>query len=354
VATLSAPPVDPLQFDFGINFKSSAERVGSEREERVANAGRALPYHHSFLDDYLRSIMPHDLILIGAATGAGKTELARSVAASTAATGKHVHYFALEAEPYEIERRTKFATIGELVRDRQVRIPGGLNYADWYNGTLEQHIGEIDDEADALVAERYKTLHTYYRGSKFDHEDIRRLFMAINSQTDLIILDHLHYVDIDDDNENRGFKRTVKMIRDTALGIGKPVVLVVHLRKRDQVRKKELVPTLDDVHGSSDISKICTRAIMLAPASRASLDGHTLSHGSYGTYFSIPKCRVSGACHQTALVEFDWRSRTYSDSYVLGRPGKGGEKFEPVSGRDIPRWAKRCSNERTPTEHWQD
>lgn len=350
------PTTDPLAFDFGVNFKSSAERVLDERAARVANADKQLPYHHSFLDDYLRCIMPHDLVLIGAATGAGKTELARSIAAATAASGKHVHYFALEAEPFEIERRTKFSVLAGLVARRGVHLPiaGGMNYADWYSGRLERYLGELDDEAGAIVADRFKTLHTYYRGSKFDHEDIRRLFMAINTQTDLIVLDHLHYVDIDDENENRGFKRTMKMIHGVALGIGKPVILVVHLRKKDQSRRKDLVPSIDDIHGSSDIGKICTRAIILAPAPKAAIEDCQVRSGTAGTFFSIPKDRVSGACHPIALVEFDWRAKTYADTYTLGRPARNGEKFEPLSQSEVPGWAVRHRASRTTNDRWQD
>lgn len=349
---MSSEHKDPLAFDFGVDFKSSADRVKDERDSRLVNAEHALPYHHAFLDDYLRCIMPHDLILIGAATGVGKTELARSIAASTAATGKHVHYFALEAEPYEIERRTKFAVLSGMVARRGIRIPGGMNYADWYCGRLEQHLREIDDEADAQVSDRYKTLHTYYRGSKFDHDDIRRLFLAINTQTDLIVLDHLHYVDIEDENENRGFKRTMKMIHDVSIGIGKPVILVVHLRKRDQSRRKDLVPTIDDVHGSSDIGKICTRAVILAPAPKSSIEECPVRDGQYGTFFSIPKDRVSGACHQLALCEFDWRSKTYGDTYTLGRASRNGEKFEPLGMGDAPAWATRHRPQTRSAEHW--
>jgi hypothetical protein len=349
-------PRDPLAFDFGIDFRSAADRVGDERESRIVNADRAMPYHHAFLDDYLRCIMPHDLILIGAATGAGKTELARSIAASTAATGKHVHYFALEAEPYEIERRTKFAVLAGLVLRRGIKIPApGMNYADWYCGQLERFLVGLDDEADAIVTQKYKTLHTYYRGSRFDHDDIRRLFLAINTQTDLIILDHLHYVDVDDDNENRGFKRTMKMIRDVSLGIGKPVILVVHLRKRDQSRRRELVPVIEDVHGSSDVGKICTRAAILAPASKAALEDIPARAGCAPTFFSIPKDRVSGACPYIAVVDFDYRARTYADTYTLGRPARGGEKFEPLGFGDAPGWAirHRAVESAEPT-HWQD
>ncbi len=332
--------VDPLAFDFGLDFQPVSERVLGEKTERITNACRALPYFHTFLDDYMRCIMPHDLILLGARSGVGKTQLAQTIAASNAAAGKRVHFFALEAEPNEIERRTKFSVIADLVGARSLRIPGGFNYPDWYCGRLERHLHDIDQEATELVAETYKTFHTYYRGSRFSHEDIRRLFLAIQDKTDLIVLDHLHYVDIEDDNENRGFKQTVKMIRDISIAIGKPVILVVHLRKAD-VHSKGLVPVLDDIHGSSDTSKICTNAVMIGHASAASLSAckYKTPKGYASTYFGIPKYRVGGATQLVALCTFDWRRRVYSDHYTLGYTSKNGAQFEPIGTDDVPSWA---------------
>lgn len=337
---MTTAPRDPLAFDFGLNFKSSAERVRGERARRLANAARGMPYHHAFLDDYMRQINPHDLILIGARTGAGKTELARTIAASNAASGKRVHVFALEAEENEFEMRTKFTVLSDLVFRYRIDVPGGFNYPDWYCGRLESFVKDLDDEATDIISAYYGTLHTYYKGSRFSPEDMRKMFLAVQDQTDLIILDHLHYVDIDDENENRGFKQAVQTIRDIAIAIGRPVILVVHLRKAD-LHVKGLVPVMDDVHGSSDTGKISTNAVMLAPATHTQLSaaGYSPPKGIASTFFGISKYRVGGATNLVALCSFDWRRRAYADHYTLGREVKG--KFEPLGTEDVPSWAHR-------------
>jgi replicative DNA helicase len=333
---------DPLEFNFGLDFKSSAERVKGEREHRLEQKKRALPYNNQFLDDRLRCILPHDLILIGARTGAGKTELARSIGASNAKKGRQVFYFALEAEPNEIERRTKYGILVSLVAKGAHHHLGDMNYPDWYRGEIEHICSSFNSEAERKLGEDYRTLHTYYRGVKFDHEDIRKLFLAIQSQADLIILDHLHYVDIEDENENRGFKRTVKMIRDTALGIGRPVILVAHIRKATGDNRRGLVPEMDDFHGSSDIGKIATRAIMLAPCRTIqSTDRHIAN-----TFISIPKDRVDGEDGLIALCRFDRRQKIYEANYTLGRVSKG--EFEPLGDNEVPRWAKHHQGQSTP------
>ena len=56
-----------------------------------------------YLDAALHGIKPNDLILIGASSGAGKTELCTHIAKTNAKLGKRVRYIALEAEKNEIE-----------------------------------------------------------------------------------------------------------------------------------------------------------------------------------------------------------------------------------------------------------
>jgi hypothetical protein len=330
---MSEAPKDPLAFDFGIGFDRASRRVRGERAARQDLVRRQLPFHVAFLDDILRSILPNDLILLGAETGAGKTELARLIASATAEAGKHVFYFALEAEYLEIERRDKYAVLCDLVLKKKPHRISEMNYPDWFRGLCDDITLGLDELAEELVEERRSTLHTYYRGSKFDHNDIKRLFMAIQTEADLIILDHLHYVDIEDENENRGFKTTIKMIRDVALGIGKPVILIAHLRKGDG-RLKRLVPNIEDFHGSSDIIKVVTHSIMLAPAK--SLPSH--KPGISNTFMYVPKDRHGGKTGLIAMCEFDRRRKAYADGYTLGRDNNG--EFEPLGTDEAPRWAK--------------
>jgi hypothetical protein len=326
-----------ITFDFGINFKSAAERIKGEAAERIERSRSEIPYYHGFLDDLLRGISQNDLIVLGAETGAGKTEFARHIAATNAKAGRRVYYFALEAEDREIERRTKFQIITRLLKDDGFKDWDRINYPDWYRGKIEDLVGDLNEKADKAFGLEYENLHTYYRGSKFDHDDIKRLFLAIQSDAELIILDHLHYVDIDDENENRGFKKTVKMIRDVALGIGRPVILIVHLRKRD-MRSKMIVPDIEMVHGSSDIAKICTRAIMLAPARSM----QNADPAKSNTFFYVPKDRIGGATGLVAMCTFSRNLRKYGPQYTLGRMSPDGSEFEPLEASQLPRWAKNA------------
>lgn len=325
---------DPLAFDFGLGFQSSADRVRGEREERLKYAERQLPYNVALLDDCLRSIMPHDLVVIGARTGGGKTELGRHIAATNATRGRHTYYFALEAEEREMERRTKYSVLAGLIYSRSIRLERLFNYSDWYRGRFDSQLRDLEREADEIIGERYKTLYTYYRGPEFYAANFKRLVLAYQEHADLFVLDHLHYVDNDDDNENRGMREIITTVRNTALLVGKPVILIVHLRKR-QTGTKALVPSMDDIHGSSDIGKNCTHAVMIEPALGMPSSNKNLNN----TFFSIPKDRGDGTKHLIALCPFDWRTKRYADFYTLGRDNRG--TFDPLGTDEVPYWATR-------------
>ena len=89
-------------------FATMPARVMSERDNRIDVAMRGMNYHNAYLDDRLRMILPHDLVIITARTGVGKTSCALDVAIANALNERRVGYFALEAEPVELERKIKF------------------------------------------------------------------------------------------------------------------------------------------------------------------------------------------------------------------------------------------------------
>jgi DnaB-like helicase C terminal domain len=322
-------------FNFGSSeFKSFADRVHGERAARLEQAPRILKFGVGFLDLALGGIFANDLVLIGAATGAGKTALASRIGIVNAAKGKRVHYFALEAEKDEIERRMKYCLVADMVRKYSLGSYKRLSYLDWYMGALDYITGPYEAKADKVLAEQFKTLHTFYRSGDFYAEQFEKMMLAIQDQTDLVILDHLHYVDSEDSNENRGYKLIVKKIRDTALSIGKPVVVVAHVRKADR-KSTQLVPGIEDFHGTSDIPKIATKAIMLAPAFDQPSDDPCL----WPTYLSPAKCRFDGTrTRYVGLTMFDVRNGTYNEDFDLGRINGG--KFEIVDNSKTPSWAQ--------------
>lgn len=325
----------------GLNFgfRSFADRLPGERAQRLQLAARVLSFGVKYLDDALGGIFPNDLILFGAQTGLGKTALSTLVATVTAAQNKRVHYLALEAEDREIERRIKYQVLSDMVhRDHRTRANAHrMNYMDWYRGKLEDLTGIHEAAVDVHLAEKYATLSTLYRVGSFTAQRLDETLKAIQAETDLVIVDHLHYVDTDDKDENRGYKTIVKTVRDAALDIGKPVILVAHLRKAKEARKGgPLVPRVDDFHGTSDIAKIATKAIMIAPA----YDQPNTEPHLWNTYLSPVKCRVEGSrTRYVGLVAFNARLGRYNRAYEVGRLVKNDSEFKFLDGDDMPGWA---------------
>lgn len=316
------------------NLRSADERMREERGPRIQNGSQRLTFGVGFLDDAFGGIYPNDLILLGAKTGFGKTQLVTLMAMHSARMGKRVHFFALEAENYEIERRLKYQRLSDLFYADPNRPRIYLNYMDWYYGLFDQELAPYEEQIQA-EGSLCPGLKTYYRDGDFTAETFERLFLGIKDQTDLVIIDHLHYFDSDDENENRALKNIVKKIRDCALIAGKPIILVAHIRKSDR-KQKQLIPSLEDFHGSSDIGKICTKAVTIAPC----FNGQDKKQRP--TYFQILKCRADGTRTSTVgLCAYNFSSQRYEQNYFIGRVNETDNEFTAFGANEIPFWAKK-------------
>lgn len=318
-------------------FSTMPRRVSGEREDRIESAKRGISYLTSFLDDRLRLMLPHELVVITARSGVGKTQMALDIATRNALVGLRVGYFALEAEPRELERRSKYRWLARTAYDR--RMPGHdkLNYKDWMLGRCEDIVGAIEPDADLWFATKLSTLWTYYKGvEKFDADTMSREMVDIAKQVELMVLDHLHYVDAKDgDDDNRSVTRITTTLRTIALALGKPVIAVAHLRKRVGP-ERTLLPDKDDLMGSSNLPKIATTIIALAPAPFVTPPKWWLAP----TLIGVIKDRHDGEDGLAALTYFDKRYRMYSQHYTLGRLLKGGTEWEAIKAGDVPAWAR--------------
>lgn len=331
-------------------FLPSADRIMGERSERLIMAKGRLTFGVKFLDDALGGIMPRDLIIFGAKSGTGKTSLATVAAMANARSGKRVHYFALEAENTEIERRMKYQIAADLYYRRKLSTHR-IRFLDWYQGAADAELAEFDQEAEAEMQSLTRNLHTFYRFSNFTSDDFCRQLESIKDDTDLVVLDHFHFVDSADDNENRAFKKTAKQIRDTALEFQKPIIVVAHVRKTDR-RAGYIIPDMDDFHGSSDVPKMATKIVMIAP----DFETRTGSPSLWSTYMHVAKCRTdSSVTRYVARVEFSTKTDSYGDAYVLGRATDGGKGFEEIESREWPSWKSNASAAvAEPDDDWFD
>lgn len=321
-----------------MKFQSCASSALSEFAARKELPMSHLRFGVQFLDEALRGIFPDDVVLLGAPSGAGKTQLCCNIALSNLIDGKKVHYIALEAGRFEIERRLKFPMVYErwLSDPNRPKLNGRLTYSSWIAG---DHLAELEpyEQAAAEVFETaFRDLFLFYKHQHFGIRELVDAVLTCSKSTDLILIDHVHYFDFDDENENRAIKEIAKTVRLLALEEQKPIVLVAHLRKRDKANE-DLVAGLEEFMGSSDLYKIATKVITMAPGRI------TDEEGWFETFFRIPKNRLDSSPTRFLAREFFNPKRgTYEvDKYQLGwAEQKRSAGFAEIDRSKYPEWAR--------------
>jgi replicative DNA helicase len=315
-------------------FKDSYERVLNEKKHRADFAKKILTFGVEYLDDAVNGILPNDLVLVAAPSGAGKTQFCVNLAISNVAQGRRVHYFALEAGPDEIERRIKYQLLAEkyFADEGRLYTPRQISYLNWCSNFLNAEFDPYEEEVHEYFKNNLMGLKTFYKHEVFSVNELIENVLRIEKETDLIIVDHVHYFDWDDESDNRAIKKIAMTARDLCLEMGKPIVLVSHLRKKDKFNK-ELVASMEELHGSSELYKISTKMITLAP-------GPSLADGKYISYFRFAKCRDEGGVTRfVGMVTYDSRRGTYEKGYKVGWANT--DKFGELDHAIYPRWAKR-------------
>lgn len=254
------------------------------------------------IDDVFGGIKKNDVVLLGARTGLGKSETISDIAMNASQQGKRVHIFSLESEDKEVEMRIAFKKIAQMTTKK-------IYYKKWYDNQYP----ELEDLYEKAVESINDTnINIYYRSNNFDIKEFTRNVMLVRDNSDLVIIDHIHYFDFEGKNENKELSDAIKQIRDIALLTSIPVILVAHLRKEFGGGKvQKIVPEIDDFHGSSDLTKVCTKAILLS--SRA-----TRSHSISRTFFYFPKFRQFGAARNYLFgCDYDLTKNMYSKDYSV-------------------------------------
>lgn len=315
-----------------MSFLRSVEHAFDEVNQRRNLRDGLLKFGINYLDDAMVGILKNDLILIGAGSGMGKTQTCCNIAKANIENGKKVHYIALEAEYLEIERRIKYQLFAKSFYKDAGR-PRGLtiSFQNWMLGDYFDSctLNEADSANEFLRS--YDNLFTFYKADKFDVNDLILTVMECAADTDLIILDHVHYMDLEDD-ENRSIKEIAKTARTLALEQGKPIILVSHMRKRDR-HSNEFAPGLEEFHGSSDLYKIATKAVTIGP-------GAIAADGTIETYFRIVKNRFEGSVTRYIGKSFyNSREGKYEKHYEIGDAFQNRDNgFQQLSRDLYPTW----------------
>jgi replicative DNA helicase len=327
-------------FDFTSKVVTVGDSFEKEKEHRVQNTKHKYTTGNTYFDDALGGIYCNDVLLIGAKSGKGKTEFAVNIAEQNAKLGKKVLYFALEAEKFEITRRIKYKYISKYFFKNRLKfqdIPY-LRYADWYYGNYGNALELAEKYAEKEMSLFQDNIKIIYReSSKYTVDDFAKTFFSMQADNDLFIVDHIHYFDSDQENENKAMKEIMKKLRDCALIGDKPIVLLAHLRKSDKA-SKNIMPDLEDFHGSSDLGKIATKAIVMSP-SRRKEDYDQENKNRYPTFLKVLKSRVGSDVERyTALGFFDIYKNQYEQFYCVGEDSF--DKWEECEEGSNPVWVR--------------
>lgn len=317
-----------------IGFQSMAERADAEKTKRLEIRKDVIRFRNPFLRSTLGGIVKNDTILLGAETGAGKTQLASEIAEDAAQCGRKVFVFALEADTGEWERRRKFG----VVSDYYIAAggdPSKLDYQDWMLGELPE-LDEYEDQATAHLkaANKYNNIYTFYKSDIFGIQDFIKKIAVIKREADLVIIDHIHYFDLFSQDHNKELGEIMHQMRHMTQTLNVPAIIIAHLRKLQSGQERKLLPDIADFHGSSELSKVCTRAIMLSPGDWCE------EYKGYYTYIKVVKNRW-GRSRTTLIgrILYNPASDRYDEELCeFGVEGYDGN-FKPLSKR--PSWLER-------------
>lgn len=202
-------------------------------------------------DKYFQWILPDDLVVIWADTWVWKSELSYKIAIENARRWKKVLLFNLEWSLEEIALREIQRRISEITEVKTAKYRyDGSSYKEEEKKVIKEFSTNIKEN-----------LHVYNKTAKTTLAFLKEMITKSRDKYDMFIIDHLHYIHLESENENREtweIMRELKLMTDT---IKKPVVLVSHLRKRN--KKLNPIPDEFDLHWSSNIPKEATTIILL-------------------------------------------------------------------------------------------
>ena len=316
-------------FDFGPGFLGFKQANIREIESRQNFDYSKMPvYPVRFLNDLCYGILPSEVVVVGAASGIGKTQFANDLAIENSKNGKKVYLFSLEGHKDEVISRLKY----KYICSEYYKNPSGIEMS--YPKFLMNKISDIDQ-----YEEGFKNYMKSVQGNLFlyDRKDTLSSDLLIEkigkiNQADLIILDHLHYLSLEDSFENSQLTQVMRTIKDISELRGIPFVIISHLRKK--TKDRDILPDNDDFHGTSNITKIASTCITISPWYPFDNEKEDIS----ATLFRVTKSRSGAQKKYIGQVGYNRKLNKYSNSYKVCKIEKGD--LVQMDYENYPSWAR--------------
>jgi archaellum biogenesis ATPase FlaH len=352
-----------------IDFLTWKECFKKEAECRLdTDIKKLCSYGIKPLDDALICINKGELVVIGADSGVGKTEIAVQIASHNAKLGKKVALYHLEGGYREAIARMKWRDISQeyYLNHRGQNIE--MNYQKWVvNLDQPKLLMEIEAKVWKEYEEKYGNNLFLYHSKKdltltdflaslLDFHSLATAFGSLTKEgargagfdLDLIVIDHLQYFSLDQsESEITEITNIIRQVKKVTDDYQIPVVLISHLRKKSKDRG---LPDQQDFYGSSNIPKIANTAITITPQ----INKEDFFSNIYPTWIRVVKSRVGVKPSMAILSDFDGRKKSYSDRYLIHKVnGDGHTSPEPMTESELPKWAKGNSK-RDEVKSWHD
>lgn len=293
--------------------------------EYIKNNAQVGAFGIKYLDDALTGILKGDLIIIGARSGAGKTTLSNIIARANARLNKKIALFTLEnfkndnlaEEAYNIYK-SKTKNYDITLREF---ISGNIKFDE-----------EFFSEAEIEAEEAYKNITLINRQAGYDIEKLKEdIIKQAQAGIDLIIIDHLDYIEKMDDNDTDIVHVTTLMrtIREAQNATKVAIVAMSHLRKNWNSKETYKIPSMDEFIGSSNKVKEATCVIMFAPDDDENYKNAGESHRR-STWCCIRKLRTGGIDNTAAKLVFNSKINQYEPFYTKYKVNYSGTKVEEI------------------------
>lgn len=265
-----------------------------------------------YLDEKVTGILPNDLILVGARSGAGKSSLAQMIAAHNSRLGNKVSLISLENFENDDFITKAYYSYVKQTRNYNLTVRefmGGLGTS--FNPDM-QALERAEQEAEKF----FENIVLTTRKKGFDLEELKKTMVknVVEDGCKIIILDHIDYIDKIDPKENdiihiTEIMRTIRELQDAE---NVAVIAMSHLRKPFTGKTAIKVPGVDEFIGSSNKVKESTMVIVFAPDDTTN---ETTMKKQKATYCCIRKLRHGGYDNTCARLWFDVRTGRYLDEY---------------------------------------
>ena len=290
------------------------------------NYAESIKYPYRVLQDTLTGILPDELVVIGAGTGVGKSELAFAIELYNAIRGKKVYGIHLEGRITEISSRHIFNEIRNM-NDTDI------NYVEYVMN--QKDIRHAEKAAILNIKKRVnETLKIYNRPGAISISDFERIVDHIQYDADLIVVDHLHYFDFKDGSERNEINKIMQVMKDITENRKIPTVLVSHFN-RDKNPKR--IPTEDDLMGSSNIGKQADTVVLVYP-NWAEVPNY--QKGLYPTLFGIPKSRIGLPKKVAYGCWYDGLNKEYQPHYDVWQIHQAAGELVKLDAFDYPYFLK--------------